>query len=136
MSNPSPANALKKSFGLYDVVCIIVGIIIAAPFINPSNIAGMLPSAGAILLVWLLGGVLSFIGALCYAELASTHPKEGGDYFFLHHAFGDWAGFLYAWDACGSFIPATSPRWPISQASTPQKSIPFLTPRLYTPSLP
>lgn len=100
MSNPTPStnDTLKKSFGLYDVVCIIVGIIIgSAIYQTPSNIAGMLGSAGMILLVWLLGGVLSFIGALCYAELASTHPKEGGDYFFLHHAFGDWAGFLYAW---------------------------------------
>lgn len=47
--------------------------------------------------VWILGGCLAFLGALCYAELASAYPHEGGDYFFLHHTYGSWAGFLYAW---------------------------------------
>ncbi len=88
----------QKSLGLFDVTAIIVGIIIgSAIYQTPSTIAGFLGSAHWIILVWILGGGLSFIGALCYAELASAHPKEGGDYFFLHHAFGDWAGFLYAW---------------------------------------
>ncbi|HXK96165.1 MAG TPA: amino acid permease, partial [bacterium] len=82
----SAEQALPRSLGLYDVICIIVGIIIgSAIYQTPANIAGMLGSGSLILLVWFLGGVLSFIGALCYAELASTHPKEGGDYFFLHH---------------------------------------------------
>src|SRR5262249_46481369 len=46
---------------------------------------------------WVLGGVLSLIGALCYAELASTYPKSGGDYYFLTRAFGSWLGFLFGW---------------------------------------
>jgi amino acid transporter len=49
------------------------------------------------MLVWTLGGVLSVIGALCYAELATTYPRVGGDYFFQRRAFGPWAGFLFSW---------------------------------------
>lgn len=93
-SNVSPTRTLH----LYDVICIIVGIIIgSAIYQTPTNIAGMLGSGWWIMAVWILGGVLAFLGALCYAELASAYPKEGGDYFFLHHTYGSWAGFLYAW---------------------------------------
>ena len=49
------------------------------------------------LLVWAAGGLLSIIGALCYAELASAYPSLGGDYHFLHRAYGPRVGFLYAW---------------------------------------
>ncbi|MCH8829528.1 MAG: amino acid permease, partial [Planctomycetes bacterium] len=46
---------------------------------------------------WTLGGVLSFIGALCYAELATTYPRMGGDYVYLSRAFGRPVGFLFGW---------------------------------------
>ena len=47
--------------------------------------------------MWLLGGLLSLIGAVCYAELATAYPKEGGDYVYLTRAFGRSVGFLFAW---------------------------------------
>ena len=47
--------------------------------------------------MWLLGGLLSLIGAVCYAELATAYPKEGGDYVYLTRAFGRAVGFLFAW---------------------------------------
>ena len=46
---------------------------------------------------WAAGGLLSIIGALCYAELAAAYPSMGGDYHFLHRAFGPRLAFLYAW---------------------------------------
>jgi amino acid transporter len=49
------------------------------------------------LAVWVAGGVLTFVGGLCYAELASTYPRSGGDYVYLTKAFGRWAGFLFGW---------------------------------------
>jgi amino acid transporter len=49
------------------------------------------------LIVWIAGGVLSLVGALTYAELASTHPSTGGDYHFLTRAFGRDFSFFYAW---------------------------------------
>ncbi|MBN2327333.1 MAG: amino acid permease [Candidatus Omnitrophica bacterium] len=96
--NDNSTPLIKRSLGLFDVVCIIVGIIIgSAIYQTPSDIAGLLGSGKWIMLVWMMGGILSFLGALCYAELASAYPREGGDYFFLHHTYGSWAGFLYAW---------------------------------------
>lgn len=96
--NRPVSTELKRTLGLYDVVSIIVGIIIgSAIYQTPTFIAGQLGSAFWIMAVWILGGVLSIIGALCYAELASAYPREGGDYFFLRHTYGGWAGFLYAW---------------------------------------
>ena len=46
---------------------------------------------------WLLGGVLALLGSLCYAELATTYPRMGGDYVYLTRAFGRGAGFLFGW---------------------------------------
>ncbi len=97
-SQPNQNPKVERTLNAYDVSSIVVGIIIGSGiFVIPATVAGMLGSAKLILLAWLLGGALSFVGALCYAELASTYPKEGGDYFFLNHAYGSWAGFLYAW---------------------------------------
>jgi amino acid transporter len=47
--------------------------------------------------LWVAGGVISLIGALCYAELASTYPDAGGDYHFLGRAYGPEVAFLFAW---------------------------------------
>ena len=52
---------------------------------------------GLALGAWVIGGVISLLGALCYAELAATYPHAGGDYHFLTRAFGRWSAFLFAW---------------------------------------
>jgi basic amino acid/polyamine antiporter, APA family len=57
----------------------------------------MAGSPGAMLLAWVLGGALSFVGALTYAELATTYPSAGGDYTFLTRAYGKNVSFLFAW---------------------------------------
>src|SRR5262245_59871778 len=49
------------------------------------------------LLLWVVGGLVSLTGALCYAELAAAYPNAGGEYHFLTRAFGRTAGFLCAW---------------------------------------
>jgi basic amino acid/polyamine antiporter, APA family len=50
--------------------------------------------------VWVAGGVLSLIGALCYAELSTTYPHAGGEYHFIRRAFGTDLAFLFAWSRC------------------------------------
>ncbi|MBI1390354.1 MAG: amino acid permease [bacterium] len=100
MSNQpgEPSHPPRESLGVFDVLCIILGIIIgSAIYKTPQQIAAFTGSASLILLVWALGGVISLVGALCYAELASTYPRERGEYFYLRHAYGPWAGFLFAW---------------------------------------
>jgi amino acid transporter len=83
---------------LHEAVAIIVGIVIGAGiFKSPSLVAGMAGSPGWMFLAWGLGGVVSLIGALCYAELATAYPSVGGDYHFLHRAYGRYVSFLFAW---------------------------------------
>src|SRR5690606_4193003 len=77
---------------------IAAGIVIGAGiFRTPSLVAGAAGSEAVFLGAWLAGGLLSIVGALCYAELASSHPEPGGDYAYLRRAFGDRLAFLYAW---------------------------------------
>jgi APA family basic amino acid/polyamine antiporter len=84
--------------GLTQAVAIIVGIVIGAGiFAAPSMVAGMSGSASTMFAAWVLGGVVSFVGALCYAELASAWPHAGGDYHFLRIAYGPRVSFLFAW---------------------------------------
>ena len=80
------------------MTCIIVGIIIGSGVYRTSpDVARLTPSVTWLVGLWLLGGLLSLIGAVCYAELATAYPKEGGDYVYLTRAFGRSVGFLFAW---------------------------------------
>ncbi|GAB6166883.1 amino acid permease [Thermostilla marina] len=75
-----------------------MGIIIGAGIFETSPaIAGLVPNLKWLVAVWLAGGVFSLVGALCYAELATAIPCEGGDYVFLNRAYGRYVGFLFAW---------------------------------------
>lgn len=81
-----------------DAIAIMLGIVVGIGiFKTPSMVAGASGSEGAFLLLWLAGGVISLIGALCYAELSATYPSVGGEYHFLRRAFGRTIGFLFAW---------------------------------------
>jgi basic amino acid/polyamine antiporter, APA family len=81
-----------------DAVALIVGVVVGAGlFKTPALVATHSGGPGLFLLAWLLGGVISLIGALCYAELATTYPHAGGDYHYLRRAFGQDLGFLFAW---------------------------------------
>lgn len=90
----SPKPVLRK----VDAMVIIVGIVVGAGiFRTPSLVAANTGSWELFLSTWLLGGVVSLIGALCYAELTTTFPNTGGDYHFLMQAFGKRFAFLFAW---------------------------------------
>src|SRR4030042_4867324 len=88
----------KKELSLCDSICIIVGIIIGARIyeITPTVAACMGGWAG-ILGIWLVGGLLALTGAICYAELATAYPHEGGDYVYQTRAYGSLAGYLFGW---------------------------------------
>ncbi len=82
----------------FAAIAIIVGIVVGAGiFKTPSMVAGVTGDAGWMIVAWVLGGIISLAGALCYAELATTYPHAGGDYHFLARAFGKPVSFLYAW---------------------------------------
>ncbi len=89
---------LRAQLGLWDAVSIIVGIVIGAGiYETPPMIFKNVSTAWMGLAVWGIGGLLSLVGALCYAELASTYPRSGGDYVYLSRAFGPWMGLLFGW---------------------------------------
>ncbi len=92
------ATVPKRELSLFDSTCIIVGIIVGAGiYETPTTVAGCMPGWAGVLGIWLVGGLLSLAGALCYAELATAYPREGGDYVYLNRAYGGWAGYLFAW---------------------------------------
>ena len=95
--SPAPAKMLRLLHPL-SAVALIVGIVIGAGiFKTPSLVAGISGDAGWALVLWLAGALISIIGALCYAELCTTYPNAGGDYHFLHRAFGRNISFIYGW---------------------------------------
>ena len=88
----------RRTLSVWDASAITIGIVIGAGiFQTPAMVAGVAGSLPLMLGVWILGGVLSLIGALTYAELATTYPSTGGDYTFLTRAFGKHVSFLFAW---------------------------------------
>jgi amino acid transporter len=95
-SSPTPAPA--RRLATLDAVAIIVGLIIGSGIFKlPQLVAMNSGSETAFYGTWIVGGVVSLMGALCYAELATRYPHAGGDYHFLHRAFGRHLSFLFAW---------------------------------------
>jgi APA family basic amino acid/polyamine antiporter len=94
----APGSVPRPTLGPLQAVAIVVGIVIGAGiFKAPSLVAMNSPSEAWMMAAWVLGGVISIIGALCYCELATAYPNAGGDYHFLHRAFGRQVSFLFAW---------------------------------------
>lgn len=89
---------LRRVLGLRDATALVVGCIIGAGIFRvAAPVAARLPHPGLILAVWVLGGLLSLCGALCYAELGAAYPRAGGDYVYVTRAYGRLAGFLFGW---------------------------------------
>ena len=95
---PPGSGRPAATLGTIHAVMLIVGIVIGAGiFKAPSMVAQMSGDAGWMFAAWVLGGAISLIGALCYAELATAYPSAGGDYHFLHRAYGRSVSFLFGW---------------------------------------
>ncbi|XP_030767413.1 Y+L amino acid transporter 2 [Sitophilus oryzae] len=100
---------MKRHMGLLEGIAVILGIIFGSGiFISPKGVIEQVDSVGFTLVVWVLCGLLSMIGALCYAELGTCIPKSGGDYAYIHEAFGPTLSFLYLWAANIVFVPTTN----------------------------
>jgi basic amino acid/polyamine antiporter, APA family len=92
------AGELPRRLGLLDSAAIVVGTIIGSGiFVVPNLVARSLPSEPWIIAVWVFTGLLSFFGALAYAELGAMIPATGGQYVFLREAYGPLFGFLCGW---------------------------------------
>ncbi|MCL4547251.1 MAG: amino acid permease [Bacteroidetes bacterium] len=92
------STGLKRELGLFDSTMIVVGSMIGSGiFIVSSDIARTVGSSGLLLLVWLITGVITLVGALSYGELAAMMPNAGGQYVYLREAYNPLVGFLYGW---------------------------------------
>ena len=92
----------------FSAVALIVGIVIGAGiFKTPSLVAGISGDAGWALVLWIAGALISIAGALCYAELCTAYPNAGGDYHFLHRAFGRNISFIYGWSRATIINPGS-----------------------------
>jgi amino acid transporter len=97
-TTPKVGPPVAARLGLWDTTSIIVGIIIGVGiFRTPSGVFSSASGPWAALAIWVLGGAISLLGAFCFAELATTYPRSGGEYVYLTRAYGPWAGFLFAW---------------------------------------
>jgi amino acid transporter len=98
MGRPGLQPPVAPRLGLWDAVNIIIGIVVGtAIFKSPMMVFQNVSGPWQALAAWLAGGLLSFCGAMCYAELATTYPRNGGDYEYLNLAYGRWLGFLFGW---------------------------------------
>jgi APA family basic amino acid/polyamine antiporter len=89
---------LARRLGLLDAILIVIGIVIGSGiFLLPNVIARNVPSAPAIISIWIVSGVLSLFGAFAYAELGAMMPATGGQYVYLREAFGPGCAFLCGW---------------------------------------
>ena len=107
-SSPQPPPERGGPLGVWDAASIIVGIVVGTVIFKsgPFIFSGCGGPMGA-MLAWVVGGVFAFIGAMCYAELATSYPRSGGDYVYLTKAFGPWAGFLFGWAQLTVIMPAS-----------------------------
>src|SRR5207302_10382781 len=95
---PATQEGFQQRLGLFDATMLVAGSMIGSGiFIVSADISRDVGSSGWLLLVWVLTGVLTIIGALSYAELASMMPSAGGQYVFLREAYGPLWAFLNGW---------------------------------------
>lgn len=91
-------NDFKKEIRLYDGVMLVAGTMIGSGiYIVTADIARQVQSAGYILLIWIISGIITLFGALSYGELTSMMPKAGGQYIFLQRSYNNMVAFLYGW---------------------------------------
>ena len=89
---------LARDLGLSHAGAVVVGTIIGSGiFLVPSEMMQAVGTARLVYLAWMVGGLLSFFGALTYAELGAMKPQAGGEYVYVRDAYGPLAGFLYSW---------------------------------------
>jgi APA family basic amino acid/polyamine antiporter len=90
--------SLARVLGFWDIVSLVIGGVIGSGiFLVPKDIAAAVGDPLFILAVWVVGGLLSFFGALSFSELGAAMPEAGGAYVYLREAYGSVVAFLFGW---------------------------------------
>lgn len=91
----------QPQLSVFDAVVIVVGLVVGiGVFRTPSIVAANVDQEWMFILVWIVGGLITLVGALCYAELSAAHPHTGGEYHFLSRAYGRSMAILFGWARC------------------------------------
>ena len=91
----------QPQLSVFDAVTIVVGLVVGIGiFRTPSIVAANVASEWLFILVWIVGGLITLVGALCYAELSAAHPHAGGEYHFLSRAYGRSVAMMFGWARC------------------------------------
>jgi len=98
---------LREAVGVAFGIAVIIGNTIGAGILRtPGDVAKLLPTTTLFLSVWIIGGLYVLLGAMCMAELGTLFPDSGGQYVFVRHALGGYAGFIVGWSdwisTCGT----------------------------------
>jgi APA family basic amino acid/polyamine antiporter len=94
----TPKLELARDLGPSHAIAVVVGTIIGSGiFLVPTEMMQAVGSAKLVYLAWIVGGLLSFFGALTYAELGALKPEAGGEYVYIRDAYGPMPAFVYAW---------------------------------------
>jgi APA family basic amino acid/polyamine antiporter len=98
MNNETVQKKFKQSFSLLDATMVVAGSMIGSGiFLVSADMTRTVGSAGWLILLWVLTGVLTLIAALSYGELSAMFPKAGGQYVYLKEAYNPLVGFLFGW---------------------------------------
>src|SRR3989449_6339514 len=98
MNESASTRELPRELNVWHGTAIVIGTIIGSGiFLVPAEMMQAAGTAKLVYLAWLVGGLLSFFGALTYAELGAMKPQAGGEYVYVRDAYGPLGGFLYAW---------------------------------------
>src|ERR1700745_474519 len=98
MNHTDRSPSLVRGLGLLDATMIVIGSMIGSGiFIVSAESSRLIGAPGWLLLTWVVAGLLTITGALCFGELATMMPRAGGVYVFLREAYGPALGFLFGW---------------------------------------
>src|SRR5438552_10151273 len=97
-ARPETQPSLIRGLSLMDSVLLLTGGIIGAGvFLTARDIAAVLHTPTLFIGVWVIGGAITMLGCLAFAELGAMYPQAGGPYLYLREAYGDFIAFLYGW---------------------------------------
>jgi APA family basic amino acid/polyamine antiporter len=118
---------LERTLGFWQSTSFVVGALIGTGiFLKLAKMSVILPSVPWLMAVWVIAGLLSFTGALTYAELSTYVSKTGGEFAIIHEAYGKFLAFFCGWSKFSIAVPGTVkiglPVWILPKSNRPIKS--------------